>query len=412
MQQQEQVTHRKTFTPFTGERKYRNVSPKRPCRICSKPDWCSYSINEEVSCCARITAGADAISRNGWGIFFHTDTARNSAASSSQRTHAKSSRSSRMPEISIAPLEIRHAVYTELIRLSPATNFRSALVEGRSGLLSRGFLERDLPKFGALPEVPSDRACLARELRLFALANFRAYAEKHALNSLLGIPGFWQEKNGAVQLWLNHPENGPLLVIPYRNHEGLIQACQIRRSGILPEGKKPYSWLATPKLRCGVSSGSPIHHTFGPHECPPDSPIIITEGALKAEAFISLRAHSRVVATSGVTCSHPELIHSTQNHVALIGFDADHRENKAVCRSLGRLLAGREQDQATKNKRMETRVIIWERKAGRKDKGIDDAALLGIQMRTISIREWHDSLSGEPKEEVDIAWKDSGYSPS
>lgn len=411
--QQEPVTQPKAFKPYTGPRKYIHVSPKRPCRICAKPDWCSYSQNEEVSFCARSTIGADAISKNqGWGIYFHTETARLAAATTTHNGTRPKPNRAHGPQVKLAPLEIRDAVYSELIRLSPVTNFRPALVDAESGLRARGFIESDLPKFGALPETTGDRARLARELRLFALANFRSHAEKLSLNPLLGIPGFWQDKAGAVQLWLNLTEPGPLLIIPYRDEHGLIQACQIRRSGMLEDGLKRYSWLATPNLRCGTSSGTPVHHTFRLETCPPDSPIIITEGALKAEAFFTLRSDAHVIATSGVTCSHNELILSSRNHHAFVGFDADHRENKAVCRHLGRLLAGREQDQSASNLKKSTRVITWERTASRKDKGIDDAALLNIPMRTISIHEWYESLTGEPKDEVDIAWENSGYRPS
>jgi hypothetical protein len=407
MQQATQARQQK-YTPYTGPRDYVHVSPERRCRICGKDDWCSYTRNEEVSFCARITAGANAISKKDrWGIFFHTD--RNATT---QNLPQKKRRIPAAPKVDLAPLEIRHAVYTELLKLSPATNYKKELIESPGGLASRGFPECDFNRFGALPPTIAERSHLARELRLFVLSNFRQYAEKLSLCAVLGIPGFWQENTGAVQLWMRYDENAPLLVIPYRNSEGYIQACQVRRTGKLQEGQKPYSWLATPKLRFGVSSGTPIHHTFLRHTCTDNEPILITEGALKAEAFFALRPLAKVVATSGVSCSHDELIGATRGRRAFIGFDADHRENKAVCRQLGRLIAGREQDTALRRLETDTKIIIWERSLGIKDKGIDDAALLDIPMRSIGIRDWYDSLTGEPKEEVDMVWKDMNFRPA
>ncbi|MFL6335471.1 MAG: hypothetical protein ACJ754_19340, partial [Pyrinomonadaceae bacterium] len=59
---------RPRFESFDGPRIYKHVKRERPCRICGKTDWCSYSLNEEVSCCARENKGADYVSRQGWGI--------------------------------------------------------------------------------------------------------------------------------------------------------------------------------------------------------------------------------------------------------------------------------------------------------------------------------------------------------
>src|SRR5215218_4190740 len=62
---------RPRFKSFDGPRIYKHVKRGRPCRVCGKTDWCSYSLNEEVSCCARENKGADYVSRQGWGVYFH-----------------------------------------------------------------------------------------------------------------------------------------------------------------------------------------------------------------------------------------------------------------------------------------------------------------------------------------------------
>lgn len=407
--QQEHQARRQRYKRYEGPREYLHVKPERICRICGKPDWCSYTRNGEVSCCARTTQGADRISKEGWGIYFHTDGREDFQAE--PQTRAKRALPKK-PQIPLAPLEIRHAVYTELLRISPATSYRRELIDdAQSGLRTRGFGEDKLSLFGALPPTVKERAHLARELRLFVLSNYREYAEQLSLCAVVGIPGFWQDKNGAVQLWHGYDDNGPLLVIPYRDALGQIQACQVRRTGTLPEGVKRYSWLATPKLRNGVSSGSPIHFSFAGESCKPEEPILITEGALKAEAFKNLRPRSKPLATSGVGNSHEMLIAATRGRPVFIGFDADHRENVNVCRQLGRLVAGREQDAAARGLTTDTKIIIWDWTQGRRDKGIDDAALLDIHMKSINIEDWYHSLTGDPKESVDQIWRIMSYRP-
>src|SRR5437016_5036389 len=106
------------------------VTRRRPCRICGKPDWCTYTRDEEVSICARQTAGANKINAHGEGIFVHEERDLN------KHVFIPTPKS---PEKHRAPIEVRDAVYRELLRLSPATNYTPALVEGPDGLLARGF---------------------------------------------------------------------------------------------------------------------------------------------------------------------------------------------------------------------------------------------------------------------------------
>src|SRR6266496_221243 len=52
---------------------FRKVTPKRPCRICHKPDWCGYSTDERTSICMRVSDGAKGTARNGGNIHVHYD---------------------------------------------------------------------------------------------------------------------------------------------------------------------------------------------------------------------------------------------------------------------------------------------------------------------------------------------------
>lgn len=116
--------------------RYQRVSRKRPCLICGKPDWCSRTPDDSISFCARVTTGADRLSRKEqWGVFYHDREllAKPWVNKSEPRNFYKRERQ----EINPAPLEIRDFAYSSLLNLSPARNYQS-ITHGEKGLLERG----------------------------------------------------------------------------------------------------------------------------------------------------------------------------------------------------------------------------------------------------------------------------------
>lgn len=306
------------------------------------------------------------------------------------------------PSVALAQLEVRDAVYSEFIRLSPASNYDRELVSGSKGLLSRGFLKKEVAKFGALPPEISERDKLSYKLNRFIRKNFSSISEYQRNEPLIGIPGFWQELGGQVRLWKKVNYDHPFLVIPYRDGEGRIQACQLRAGGDDLDKKKRYCWLSSACEPQGVGTGDPLHFTFIERNCQPGSPRLVTEGALKGEAFVSLRPHNAVVATSGVGNSRAQLIAATREHDILIGFDIDHRSNPSVCGQLAALIAERARDShAYRTTAARTEIIVWEGPA----KGIDDAAMASIRLSTISIMRWYRTLKGDSLARVKEVWK-------
>jgi hypothetical protein len=300
-----------------------------------KPDWCGYTSDEQTSICMRISNGSKGTSRNGGNIFHHNRL----FLVASPRTARKQA----PPPIEIAPIEIRNAVYEELIRRAPALKYYSQLFLGPGGLFSRGLREPEAQNHGALPRTQKERASLARTLNKFVKNRFPEYALRSMCAAIIGVPGFWQDETGNVQLWSPRDYDIPLLVIPYRDDRGRIQACQLRlHRNDLRAGEKKYRWLACPFPFRGASSGTPIHFTFKPADLPPGKSVIITEGALKADTLVSLRPKARVIATSGVSNSHSEIIEAARPSNVLIAFDADYKTNPAVARQLARLIAARE----------------------------------------------------------------------
>jgi len=347
----------------------------------------------------RVSNGSKGTSRNGGYIYHHGDLL--------LAGRARLNRNPAPPPIETAPIEIRNAVYQELIRRSSALKYYSQLIDGPNGLLSRGMCEPEAQNYGALPRTQKERASLARTLNKFIRVRFSEYALRNSRAGVIGVPGFWQDESAIVQLWKPRDYNMPLLVIPYRDDQGRIQACQLRlhTNDIFP-GEKKYRWLACPLEYRGTSSGTPIHFTFKPANLPPGQNVIITEGALKAQALVSLRPKARVIAASGVSCSHAEIIDAARSYNALIAFDADYKTNPAVARQLARLIAAREQDIAAHQLSTSTRIVCW-----RRYKGIDDAVLANAPLETMTILEWISTLEGTLLKEVWAAWDLVKYSP-
>jgi hypothetical protein len=151
------------------------------------------------------------------------------------------------------------------------------------------------------------------------------HAEAHSGAGIVGVPGFWQELSGVVHIWKPRNYLMPLLVIPYKDANGLIQACQIRYTQMIF------------RLMRKDTVGFPHHkNDMAPvleHQYISlflRRKVLITEGALKADTVVRFRPNARVIATSGVTCSHSELVKAARPYTALIAFDADYSTNWSI----------------------------------------------------------------------------------
>jgi hypothetical protein len=212
---------------------FERVSKKRPCRICGKPTYCGFSRDEGI----RISAGSRGLSRNGGNIHVHPEIPFITIRPTTKRLISQS--------VQPACLEIRDAAFQELIRISPASNYMQELVSGPAGLLSRGLLEEDVRRYGALPRTKQQRAVLAAILNDYVCTHFPEYAKFHSGAGVIGVPGFWQEQSGRVHIWKPRNYLMPLLVVPYKDANGLIQACQIRlQANDISSHEKRYCWLS------------------------------------------------------------------------------------------------------------------------------------------------------------------------
>ena len=172
----------------TAETGYRRVSKKCPCTICGKPDWCSTTATETISFCARSILGADRISRNGWGVYYR---AGSGPIFDFIRVFQKSAKEKKLSSSNaIAEPSILHKVYRKLIELSPAS-LSNEIVNGRGGLSERRIF--DVSSYGSLPKTVSERRVLIRRI-------IESFAKEGSTLSFAGIPGFWRDSNGSLQL--------------------------------------------------------------------------------------------------------------------------------------------------------------------------------------------------------------------
>ena len=380
-----------------GDSRYKRVSRNQPCLICGKPDWCSRTSDESVSFCARITDGADRLSRKErWGVFYHN---RMSFHQPHKRFGELKNHLKKAEEIPLAPLEIRDFIYTALLRLSPASRFES-LTLGEKGLCERGLTNCE--DYGGLPCSADERKDLAARARLLLNQNFPSFVRENP-NGIRHVPGFWIDENGEACLWQNNNYSKPLLIIPYRSPAGKIQACQIRFTGSLKRNKKRYLWLSLPKMKSS-GSGTPLHFaswkTFVSSNL--DKPLLITEGALKADVTARFLPEYYSLASGGVGCSHDLVVNVSRGKSIYLAFDNDYQENPAVLRQIAGLIKLRLQSAAEKEIRTSTKILTW----SREEKGIDDALAKNQKISEMTVPNWVLSLDEQCRETVRKVWEE------
>ena len=392
---------------------FNRATRRSPCPVCGAKKYCQTTRDGRLAHCMKEPVGAIKRARDGGYVHVLIDdsiTPEPLEAKSLSLTGDRQSRDTLNPT-PLAPLEIRHAAYSRLIALSPASCYARELVAATpDGLLARGLLPQDALRFGALPPRLSERDALARAVSHHIEKLFPEHSKMHQGCGVIGVPGFWLKRGTRAKIGRDYDYKRPALIIPYREKQGLIQACQLRFAG----ARGGYHWLSTAedyldKEPYGTSSGSPIHWTRPPAETVSgkDLPILITEGALKAEVFVRLRPPMRAIATAGVGVAHAEIVRALRGCDALIGFDSDHRENARVCRQLGKLIAEREQDALVSHQKINMGVVTWDGA-----KGIDDAARANAQLRVLTIAEWFTTLKGKPVAQVEEIWRLLSYSPA
>lgn len=357
---------------------YRRVSKKSPCRICGKPDWCSTTVDQNISFCARSTGSADRLSREGWGIYYN-DIKRpiGPTRTFSAKTPAYTK------QTSIATIENRHKIYKRLIQLSPLSK-SNELVSRRERMVGAQIRERG--NQGKFPKTAIERHRLVESI-------IESFIREDGISPMFkGVPGFWRGSNGSPRLGSDFDFVEDLLLIPFVDSKGLIQACQIRCVRDAPTRSGRYLWLSSIRRRDGCGPGTPLHHEGAlALKGKSNGIVLVTEGALKAATVQTFLPDRYVVGNSGVATSHREIIKTARKKILEIAFDADCSTNPHVARALSALIALRIREQQFLSHDHPTRILNWDKRF----KGIDDALIAGASIKNLPVSEWLRSLTPE-----------------
>ena len=263
-----------------------------------------------------------------------------------------------------------------------------------------GLGERGLDNYfdyGALPCSASNRKDLAAQMRLLLNQNFPSFVRENP-HGLAHIPGFWVNDSGEPCLWFEKDYSRPMLLIPYRNPWGKIQSCQIRFYGSVNSGQKRFLWLSLPSME-SAGSGTPIHYAnwkdFGA-ACL-NRPVLVTEGALKADVVAKFCSQFFIVANSGVGCAHDLIARITHGKKVCFAFDNDYHEKPAVIRYLAKLILLISDFDDIKSFTENIVILKWERRF----KGIDDALLNAAKIVEVSLAEWICNLTTDNRKIVE-----------
>ena len=136
--------------------------------------------------------------------------------------------------------------------------------EHRDNLRKRGLSDEAIDIYG-YRSVPTSH-----------IGNFAAILSKEFEN-LIGIPGFFIDKNGKIKINLYDCMAGFFVPVYNNNHQ--IQAMQIRLDVPL-EGKRKYMWLSSAEKNGGCSSNSPVDISG---DIMNSEAVYVTEGPLKGQ---------------------------------------------------------------------------------------------------------------------------------
>jgi len=216
--------------------------------------------------------------------------------------------------------------------------------------------------------------------------------EEGTIPSFNGVPGFWLGSNRTARLGSDFDYDADLLLIPFLDSNGLIQACQIKVIGKTRNTSGKYQWLSSIGKREGCSSGTPLHHegSVG-FRGKTTKTVLVTEGVLKAATAQHFMPDRYVVANGGVATSHQEIVHVARQKILEIAFDADCLTNPHVARALASLIALRRREQQFLSCDKPTKILAWDTRF----KGIDDALIAGTALKYLEVSDWLGSLTPE-----------------
>jgi hypothetical protein len=308
----------------TERNRWQEVTPKAPCPICEKSDWCRRSPDGSRVACRRESRGAVRTKRykDGTEAFLHILTAdapksngkpkgkrqRRVDAHAAQPAHDPILAPEAAPTADDSDIaDKRDAVYRRLLARLPL------FASDEIALKQRGLSDADIQR-GEYRTLPTNgRASICK-----ALVAEMGQADYEA------TPGLVVTDKGPR---IAAPSG---LLIPVRDLAGRIVAVKVRVDGNAAGGK--YLYLSSAKYG-GPGPGAPAHVPAG--VCGPVEVVRVTEGELKADVATALSGVP-TVSFPGVQSWRAVLLilRDLQAQTVRVAFDADAADNANVARPL------------------------------------------------------------------------------
>lgn len=182
-----------------------------------------------------------------------------------------------IPTVETKSLKERHAVYYDMLQLLYLTD------KHRQNLISRGLSDKHINQF-MYKSIPLDD--------VFRRVVIETLSAKY---DLIGIPGFYRDKHGDIQMFINRYGG---MLIPVCDKDGYIQGLQMRLD--IPEGvnEKRFRWFSSSSFRDGAKVKSWIHIVGDVHA----EEACITEGPMKSDISSVLSGGWLFIGLPGVNC--------------------------------------------------------------------------------------------------------------
>jgi hypothetical protein len=338
------------------------VSRKRPCTICSKPDYCGISVDGVIAFCTRNSAGSFKTARN--GAYMHRLIEQRAMFAAK----VANLQSGQHPSLSSANLQSTKTTAAAAKESDVSVRAAADHVDRVYSMLLRSHLVLAKEHQAQLQERGLDAATIINNGYVSTPTAIYAKAITRELSryDLRGVPGFYREAGE----W-RMADYGAGFYIPVRDARSRICALQLRRD----EAQPKYIWLSSAGKHEGVSSGAPCHYAK-PHLLRSAREVTLVEGMLKSDIaayFLQSPVIGNAPSCFGADFAANLRTNFPNLQTVYVAFDMDFRRNEHVRAAMFRLT--RQLERA----RFQVRVRTWPPQW----KGIDDY-LLGVSRQEVA----------------------------
>lgn len=289
---------------MTGDLRWRDVSRREPCPICSRDSWCSLSDPARYVLCRRQSlGGTERTDTNGAPYFLHrTD---------GWRPRERAADTEPQPGANRAPAATLTRVYGALLSEMELSTAH------RENLRERGLSDDEVDRRGYQTLPVRGRAALAWSL-----------IQQFDPPTCARVPGLYVREEDGRRWW--SLAGSPGLLIPVRDLAGRVIALRVRADNP-GEGRPRYSWVSS-RSRGGPGPGAQAHVPLWNGDT---RTVRVTEGELKAD-LASVLSGILTLSLPGAALIAPVLpiLRELRPERVLLALDADARTNAHVARAL------------------------------------------------------------------------------